>query len=259
MLKHLRMKRLIASVLCAVLLSAASCYNDPLAGSIGSCSAALSATVDFRPMSSGLTQTRTPGDTIGEIGSLHMLLYDYESGELVQSRQVDNYVLRDVVRSNADADNGLSAETMTKQAAFDLFDIDFGRYRIYAVANIPDLLDSHAEEIRTVEGLRSLPLTWDSEDMARNGQMIGCFTKHSSARQEDEPLVIDEKNVRLHAWLRRAASKITVAYDGSALNEGVFIYLKSLRIKDIPSQCHLGKDNNVGAPGYALALSLIHI
>ncbi len=253
MLKHLRMKRLIASVLCAVLLSAASCYNDPLAGSIGSCSAALSATVDFRPMSSGLTQTRTPGDTIGEIGSLHMLLYDYESGKLVQSRQVDNYVLRDVVRSNADADNGLSAETMTKQAAFDLFDIDFGRYRIYAVANIPDLLDSHAEEIRTVEGLRSLPLTWDSEDMAKNGQMIGCFTKHSSAQQEDEPLVIDEKNVRLHAWLRRAASKITVAYDGSALNEGVFIYLKSVRIKDIPSQCHLGKDNNVGTPGYALA------
>ena len=52
--------------------------------------------------------------------------------------------------------------------------------------------------------------------------------------------------------MRRAASKVTIAYDGSDLAEGVFIYLESVQIKDIPSQCYLGKDNNVGAEGYKL-------
>lgn len=58
----------------------------------------------------------------------------------------------------------------------------------------------------------------------------------------------------LHAWIRRAASKVTVAYDASALKEGVFIYLKSVQIKDIPTHCYLGKDNKVGAEdeGYDL-------
>ena len=248
------MKRRTPTVLlCAAFLFAAGCYSDPSTDIAGGRTATVSATVDFRPMSSGLTSTRTAGDAIKEIGSLHVLIYDYDSGSLVKSREVTGYSVNDIRRSDADADNGISAETTTQRATFDLVDIDFGRYRIYAVANIPDLLDSHAGEIRTVEGLLSLPLTWDPDDMANNGQMLGYFTKNSSNQPENDPLVIDEKNVRLHAWLRRAASKVTIAYDGSALNEGVFIYLKSVSIKDIPSQCYLGKDNNVGASGYTLA------
>lgn len=49
----------------------------------------------------------------------------------------------------------------------------------------------------------------------------------------------------LHAWIRRAASKVTVAYDGSLLEEGVFVYIKSVKIKDIPSTCLLGSKNTV--------------
>lgn len=45
---------------------------------------------------------------------------------------------------------------------------------------------------------------------------------------------------------------MTVAFDGSNLKEGVFIYIQSVQIKDIPSQCYLGKDNNVGREGYTL-------
>lgn len=33
--------------------------------------------------------------------------------------------------------------------------------------------------------------------------------------------------------------KVTVAYDGSLLEEGVFVYIKSVQIKDIPSTCLL--------------------
>ena len=232
---------------------AAGCYNDFPADNIGKGKATVSATVDFQPLSSSLTQTRSAGDAIKEIGSLCVLLYDYSTGNLVKSRQIARYELSDMDRSDADAENGQAAERATKRATFELIDIDFGRYRIYAVANVPDLLTRHAEAIKNIEGLRSLPLTWDSENMANNGQMIGYFTKNSTSQQESEPLIINEKSVYLHAWLRRAASKITVAYDGSALKEGVFIYIKSVRLKDIPAQCYLGKDNNVGAEGYALA------
>lgn len=83
--------------------------------------------------------------------------------------------------------------------------------------------------------------------------MLGCFTNSTSSNNSsDESLVINSKNVKLHAWLRRAASKVTVAFDGSNLKEGVFIYIQSVQIKDIPSQCYLGKDNNVGREGYTL-------
>lgn len=34
---------------------------------------------------------------------------------------------------------------------------------------------------------------------------------------------------------------------------GVFIYLQSVQIKDIPTQCYLGKENNVGKEGYGLS------
>lgn len=47
--------------------------------------------------------------------------------------------------------------------------------------------------------------------------------------------------MELHSWIRRAASKVTIAYDGSGLEDGVFIYLKSVTIKDIPQKCYLGK------------------
>ncbi len=214
--------------------------------------ATLSAAADFEPMSSGLA-TRSAGDAIKDIASLHVLLYDYDSGNLVKSEKIAQYQVTDVERSDTDAENGHTAEASTKRVAFDLEGIDFGKYRIYAVANIPDLLETHAAAIKTAAGLKSLPLTWDAKDMAKNGQMIGYFTKNAVTQPEDEPLVIDAKDVRLHAWLRRAASKVTVAYDGSALREGVFIYIKSVQIKDIPSQCYLGRENNVGAAGYALA------
>ncbi len=211
------------------------------------------ATVDFKPMSVGLVQTRAAGDAIKEISSLHVLLYDYQSGKLVKSYSVADYKASEMDRADADAENGVSAESRTKRVTFELPEkIAFGRYCMYAVANIPDLLEVHAGAVGTVAGLKSLPLTWNATDMAANGQMIGYFTKTSSVQPEDQPLELHENTLNLHAWLRRAASKVTVAYDGSGLKEGVFIYIQSVQIKDIPQQCYLGKDNNVGAAGYAL-------
>ncbi len=250
------MKRfLLYGIVCSMAFAAASCRHDPLTGEFaaGEGRTRVFAALDFMPMSAGLAQTKAAGDALKDVVSIHVLLYDYESGELVSGRAITDYESEDMDRADADAENGASAESKTKRITFELPEkIDYGRYYMYAVANIPDLLEKHADRIRTVEGLKSLPLTWNADDMSANGQMIGYFTRSSSVQPEDRPLELHENTLNLHAWLRRAASKVTVAYDGSGLKEGVFIYLRSVQIKDMPRQCYLGKDNKVGEAGYAL-------
>lgn len=250
-------------ILFLMFLTVTGCYDEFLKQEfIGEGKASISATLDFKPMSSALSRTRAAGDALKDITSLHVLLYDYGTKKLINEWKIEGYTVSDENRTDKDAEadsNGEhhTAETSTKRATFRLpEEINFGKYYMYAVANIPDLFTDtvYSEAIQTVDGLKSIPLEWDSEEVANNGQMIGFFTKSSAPAlsADDESLIVNEKSVKLHAWLRRAASKVTVAFDGSNLKEGVFIYLQSVQIKDIPSQCYLGKENNVGKEGYTL-------
>ena len=247
------------TILFLMIVTVAGCQDDFLKQEIiGEGKASVSATLDFKPMSAALTQTRATGGALKDIRSLHVLLYD-QNRILKKQWRIEQYKVSDENRTDTDAENGHKAETQTKRATFKLpEEISFGKYYMYAVANIPDLLTNtaYSEAIKTVDGLKNIPLTWDFKDVANNGQMIGFFTKKtaSALSTNDESLVVNEKSVKLHAWLRRAASKVTVAFDGSKLKEGVFIYLQSVQIKDIPSQCYLGKENNVGKEGYTLAV-----
>ena len=254
---------IVYTSLLVLVFSVASCVDDwfERPESVGEGKSTVSVTVDFRPMASGLTQsTRAAGDAIKEIETLYVLLYD-ESGSLVenQSRQILDYEITDEKRVDTDADNNVSAETRTPRATFKLKEIPFGRYYIYAVANIPDLLIKYSDYIKTKEGLKRIPLTWHnvSGEVGKNSQMLGYFTSTKKEQPENEPLTINRPSIYLHSWMRRAASKLTIVYDGSRLKEGVFVYLKSVRIKDIPSQCYLGKDNKVGAEGYGLSKTLL--
>lgn len=239
------------AILLLTIVAATGCQDDFAEQEIiGKGQSTVYVTLDFKPMSSALT--RTSGDALKEIESLHVLLYD-DKGNIKEKWQIAEYDVSDEKRTNADAENGIKAENQTKRATFKLpEEIEFGRYYMYAVANIPDLLTTYENNIATVDGLKSIPLTWNPQDIAANGQMMGCFTNVSGNSTGGELLVVKEKSVKLHAWLRRAASKVTIAYDGSDLKEGVFVYLESVQIKDIPSQCYLGKENNVGAEGYTL-------
>lgn len=251
-------------ILFLMIATVTSCYDEFMKQEfIGEGKASISATLDFKPMSSALSRTRAAGNALKDISSLHVLLYNKDK-TLIDKWKIEGYSESDENRTDKDAEanpNGEhhTAETTTKRATFKLpEEIDFGKYYMYAVANIPDLLtnSAYSEAIQTVDGLKNIPLTWDSEDVTKNGQMIGFFTKSSAPvlSADDESLIVNEKSVKLHAWLRRAASKVTVAFDGSNLKEGVFIYLQSVQIKDIPSQCYLGKENNVGKEGYTLAV-----
>lgn len=223
------------------------CQDEFMAGNvIGEGKAKVSATLDFKPMSSALT--RSSGTALKDINSLHVLLYD-NNKRLFKSWKIENYSTSDEPRKDADAENGKLAETTTTRATFELPEaVEYGTYYMYAVANIPDLLTNaeYTENIKTVEGLKRISLVWDTENITANGQMMGYFT-NTSTPSEDESLVLNEKYVNLHAWLRRAASKVTVAFDASKLKDGIRIYLKSLKIKHIPKTCYLGSKNT---PGY---------
>lgn len=243
-------------ILFLMIATVTSCYDEFMKEeNIGEGKASISATLDFKPMSSALSRTRAAGDALKDISSLHVLLYD-KNKNLIDKWKIEEYTVSDEKRTDEDAeekdfdDKCHTAETTTKRATFKLpEEIGFGKYYMYAVANIDSLFEKYSDDILTVDKLKNISLTWDSEEVANNGQMIGFFTKSSAPAlsADDESLIVNEKSVKLHAWLRRAASKVTVAFDGSNLKEGVFIYIQSVQIKDIPSKCYLGKDNKVGA------------
>lgn len=244
-------------ILFLMIATVTGCYDEFMKEEIiGEGKASISATLDFKPMSSALSRTRAAGDALKDISSLHVLLYDKDKN-LKNKWKIEGYSESDENRTDKDAEanpNGEhhTAETTTKRATFKLpEEISFGKYYMYAVANIPDLLTNtaYSEAIKTVDGLKNIPLTWDSEKVANNAQMIGFFTKKSAPAlsADDESFVVNEKSVKLHAWLRRVASKVTVAFDASKLNDGIRIHFKSITIKHIPKTCYLGRDNT---PGY---------
>lgn len=201
--------------------------DDPFHPGKGECS--IDASVEFSPLRPALNGgTRTAGTAIRSINSLCVLLYDAE-GMLV-----GKYPVREFKEGSVEHPDS-PTEKQTPRADFKM-KVPYGRYFIYAVANMGDL-SAYDDRIGTVEGLKNVSFAWQN-DVADNGQMFGQFDS-----DKDGLVTIDRSNLTLHAWIRRAASKVTVAFDGSHLEEGVFIYLKSVQIKDIPATCLLGNPN----------------
>lgn len=247
----MRNKILRYIIACLVILSVTGCedkyFQDDIIGDGG---AMVSVTVDFKPMSAALAQSRSAGKALDGITSLYVLVYDTDMNLIDDYKwKIDKFEVTDEGRTDNNAENGHLAEVSTKRATFKLPKrIEFGKYYMYAVANIPDLFTTYINDIQTIKGLRNIPLEWDSENVANNSQMIGCLlTRVTDLPVDEEQVILNATNTNLHAWLRRAASKVTVAFDGSSLKEGVTITIKSLRIKNIPVRCLLGNDNTVTA------------
>lgn len=78
--------------------------------------------------------------------------------------------------------------------------------------------------------------------------MFGYFTpaddQNGGAEGFDAPTVTISKTTKsIHAWIKRMASKVTVAFDPSGLHQDVWIYIHDVSIRDIPMACKLGVDN----------------
>lgn len=239
------MKRLISYIIAFSMLWAfIGCADELMPDDSGSDGESrVSVTLDFKPMSEGLVRTKSAGDALTDISSLYVLLYDADTGNLKFSWEIGDYELSDVNRTDGEAENGHSAEVRTRRATFKLpKTVAYGRYFMYAVANIDNLLSDYEDNISTVGGLKNLPLKWNGTDVSKNGQMMGRFTVNGVS-SADESIILNKDNVNLHAWLRRAASKITVSYDGTNLEENVSVYILAVSIKDIPKSCPLGTAN----------------
>ena len=118
---------------------------------------------------------------------------------------------------------------------------------MYAVVNMNRTLTE--AETASEEALRAIQLTWNAKSIASNNAMFGFFdteANKATVKTAAPDITINAQAVSLHAWVKRAASKVTVAYDGSNLYENVYIYIHSAQIKDIPAQCFLGKENTPG-------------
>ncbi len=246
----MKCKITIYTLLCLLFIGTFSCKDDLYIDDerVGEGECVISGTVKFKPLIPTLNgNSRSAGDAIKAIKSLCVLLYN-EDGNLVNKYPVENYTITNIKRKDENRTESIGgedktlplAESETPCATFRLT-VPYGKYYIYAVANMGDL-SGYNDVIKTIAGLKNISLIWNKDDIGANNQMFGHF--FSDAQSNEAPvLTINKQSEKLQAWVRRAASKVTVAFDGSSLKEGVSIYLKELRIKNIPKSCSLGNDN----------------
>ena len=231
------------SLVCVLLLGVTACADEEIRpfDEIPEGETTVSATVEFNPLTPALETRAVAGDAIKNIESLCVFVYGMDK-KLVSKHVIKNgttevpgYTVGEMTREDKTG-NGIIAESKTPYARFNL-KLPYGCYRIYAVANMGDL---SGYDFETVDELKGISLTW-RDDVAKNNQMFGYFTEKGVYSDDDDyVLTINRKNMEVRAGIRRVVSKVTLAFDGSALKEGVFVYIKSVRIMDIPKVCSLG-------------------
>ncbi len=253
----MKFKKIVFIFLIGLVGVMSSCVDDyfNIDPEIGEGEADLSATVVFSPVRNALGRdTRAAGDALKHIKSLCVFLYTKQGDDIKLYKRIPQAQLEGLeIENNNNAtapdavgENEHVAETATPQATFTIKGIPFGRYYMYAVANMGNLDSYDDADLDTPEKLKAVPLQWQEDNIPVNDQMFGYFTATDNQTSQgfDAPAVIvNRPQMPLHAWVKRAASKVTVAIDGSGLNNGVQVWIKSIQIKDIPRDCFLGQNN----------------
>lgn len=220
---------------------------------LGEGSATVSMDIQFRPLAAALNgaDTKSAGNSIKHINELWVVVYKndgtfYEKVKVSHDTQrVSNYQNTELNTSDLQSETAF-AESQYCHSTFDM-DLPLGKYRIYAVANY-DLSSFSGTE----DDLKSINLTWNASNIAANNAMFGYFTDGEDGGSAPV-IAIDRSGKSLHAWVKRAASKVTVSFDGTALNDNIYIYLHTIQIKDIPTNCWLGKDNSPASASQLIA------
>lgn len=226
--------------------------------------AMVTASVDFHP----LVETETnpdsrsqKGDAVKNIENLSVFVYDAE-GKLLNIYNDTDFADYKVFQKNEEGSNTdmpndaggkpVQSEESTSRATFTLKNMPFGKYYIYAVANMGRFENNEDNKKRfaNVKDLKAIKVEWDAKDISKNNAMFGYFTLTGNDTETSDgfsaPLVpVSQKHVQLHAWIKRTVSKVTIVYDGSGLHEDIWVYIKSVTIKDIPRYCAIGEENTV--------------
>lgn len=260
------LKSLLGSVLVCLfsVVAPVSCIDDFEVADCGTGDGSIAMTVSYYPNVTNEVQTRAAGNAMEDLRSLAVVVYT-DAGQFVDLLDETRLPGLDKTLTHTDRpemseedtkNKGGWTEGEQKRATFRLEGLPFGRYKIYCVANMavtPDMvkLSEGEKTYETDEDkLRSCSLAWNPNNIAANDAMFGYFTEFDE-KNIDAPLgrnyagvvEINRTDIKLHAWLKRAASKVTVAFDGSGLRQNVSIFIHKVTIKDIPRTCFLGKDN----------------
>ena len=248
-------------------MTATSCRDELLYDNsiIGEGEANLSATLSFTPMEVGL-DTRSSGTAVKEFDDVCVVVYTadgkfftkFMANELNDDNTTYKYDYKYEKTGNnqypvdsptqtpgKDPDSAYDhkSESSTPKATFSFKNLPYGRYRIYAVANLGMLSD---EVTASENSLKSHKVTWNT-DVAKDNSMFGYFTladdPKSAGFGNDYVVVVNKPNVSLHCWLKRTISKVTIAFDPSGLKEAVTVYIRSVTIHDIPKECTIGENN----------------
>ncbi len=253
---HLLIKYTAICLSAAIAMLSASCvdrllYDDE---SIPEGISTIDASVGFVAFTPAL-ESRASGTAIKNINSLWLVIYKPD-GTFIEKREVTGFDT-EKLEPNTRPDGTPSSEQQTGHVNFKLT-LNNGHYMMYAVAN-HDLSAVADDDIDTPAKLKALDLKWQTDDAAKNAQMFGWFVNGNEKTDygNDAPIVTVGLGEPLHAWVRRAASKLTIAFDTRNLSENVYIYLKSVTVKDIPAHCYLHDDNIVGSDAYTLENKLI--
>lgn len=272
------LKFALASLLC---LALTGCYDEgfDLYGNLesGEVMVSLDASFDsFAPLD--LTRagsTVENGNFMDDLSDLCVLVYD-KDGNLMDDypKEIPLAGLEDVGRVDADASDGKKPDDLasTKSLKFNI-KLPVGSYYIVAVANLGDYINEgnvtvtrkstyqallyderYIGKYSTLHDLRMMKVDWNTENMSRNRAMLGYFNRYDDGNSPNSnsefPLVnINRENISLRAWLRRCASKITVDFDGSALRDNVYVYIKDVKVLNIVKDCTLGFGKRTGAEG----------
>lgn len=205
------------------------------------------------------------GTAIQNINDLWLAIYDGEgnfmckypivaeagaskSGPAAEDFIVDEATIKNQVNSdNRLPDESHLGDDKAGKVSFDIV-MPTGKYYIYAIANVADF---DKLDVSTRENLKATKFNWNLTDISQNSQMFGVFSAGGANRAQTDaaPITVTNRTASLHAWVRRLASKVTVAFDGSHLYDNVQVIIYDITIKDIPKQAYLGYDNHPGWSG----------
>lgn len=248
-----------ASVLGAVLLPA--CMGDPMSGGAGTYDGPVSLTLNlgFDPLAESLATRGVAANLDFELRDLALFFYDGNADE--QTPPVKTYSFTDLRTEQAERVSKDGVDPHTRRTSVTLDDIASGSYRIYAAANVAETLaDNGISDLSLLSesALRGLTVTWApyAEDAGEDEQsplryaipdaMYGFFDNGDEQEvigKRAPVIALASKSVTLHAWLKRVVSRLTVGFDGSQLNDGVAIYIKSVRVRDAVAASPLGENN----------------
>ncbi len=257
-------KRLLTYLILAPIMILASCQDDLLydPDNFGDGEGDLRATVEFKNLEEiTVSRAGTNGDVINTVNDMWVVLYHVSSdGSLdpgvkyhVSEGSEFGYSCNQTGNTAEPGDASVSSEDpkydfestkepATPRASFTIKGISFGRYKMYAVANV----DLTNVDVSNEEDLLDMRFKWNNE-VKLNNQMFGYFTlaedPSSQGFGDGKYVIVNKKTVDVHSWIKRLVSKVTVAFDTRNLKESIWIYIKSVTIHDIPESCYLGKNN----------------